>query len=233
MKSGRIENKLYRREVIKKYHEKCVFLGSSSNITVYTFLNIRLLTTIIFLLFLFIINYKNLWLNFLLTIIYYHSFSKIFLDYRIEKYRRKLEKEAILFFEVVALSLESGRNLTDSLNLAASNVEGDLSLEFKEALREMNYGKSLEEALETLKIKIPSLTIQNMILSLRQSNIYGNNIEKTLHQQMDYIRQMRIMEIKERINKMPIQVSVVSVLLFVPIILLLILSPVIIQFLSS
>lgn len=233
MKSGRIENKIYRSEEIKKYHEKCLFLGSDSEITVYSFLNTRLLSTIfLFMLFL-IIDYRSIAVNLILCTIYYYFFSKIYLDYRIENRRRKLEKQAISFFEVVSLALESGRNLTDALSLASTNVEGDLSLEFSNALKEMSYGKSLGEALESLKTRIPSSTIQNMILNIRQSNTYGNNMIKTLHQQMNYIREMRILDTKEKINRMPIQVSVASVLLFIPIILLLVLSPVIVQFLLS
>ncbi len=233
MKSGRIENKIYRREEIKKYHEKCLFLGSESKITVYSFLNTRLLSTILLFTIFFIIDYRNILTNLILCTVYYYFFSKFYLDFRIENRRRKMEKEAISFFEVVSLALESGRNLTDSLYLASKSVEGELSLEFSNALNEMSYGKSLGEALESLKTKIPSATIQNMILNIRQSNTYGNNMIKMLHQQMNYIREMRVMDTKERINRMPIQVSVASVLLFVPIILLLVLSPVIVQFLLS
>ena len=233
MKSGRIENKIYRTDVIEQYHQKCLFLGEDRSISVYLFLNVRLLSTILLFFLILLIDYRQLVIGVFLVFFYYYYFSKFYFDYRIENRRRQLEKEAISFFEVLMLSLEAGRNLMDSLNLSIQSLDCDLSMEFHTALKEVEYGKSLGEALDDLKKRIPSPTIQNMILGLQQSNSYGNNMVKTIHQQIDYIREMRIMEAKEKINKMPIQISIVSVLLFIPIILLLILSPAIVQFFLS
>jgi len=229
MKKRRIENKIYRKETIEKYQEKCLFLGSDSNINVYSFLNMRLFSTLFLFFICLVIDYRNLLVNLILCSVYYYFFSKLYLDSRIEKRKRQLEKEAILFFEVVALSLESGRNLVDSLEISSKSVEGSLSLEFSNALKEMKYGKSFKEVLKTLKNRIPSISIQNMILNLGQSNAYGNNMVEPIRGQLNYIREMRVMGVKEQINKMPIQVSVVSVLLFIPIIMLLVLSPVIVK----
>lgn len=231
MKKGRIENKIYRKETIQKYQEKCLSLGMNANINVYSFLDMRLFSTLLLFFLFLIIDYRNLLVNLILCSIYYYLFSKLYLDSRIEKRQRQLEKESILFFEVVALSLESGRNLVDSLEITSKSVEGSLSLEFSNALKEMEYGKSFKEALQALRKRVPSPSIQNMILNLEQSNAYGNNMVEPIREQLNYIREMRVMGVKTRINKMPIQVSVVSVLLFVPIILLLVLSPVIIKLL--
>lgn len=233
MKKGRIENKIYRKKEIDKYQQKCLLLGANARVSAYSFLNMRLFSSMLLFILLVLIDYRSIVISFGLVVIYYSLFSRFYLDYRIELRRLQLEKEAISFFEVLNLSLESGRNLTDSLELSIRNVEGELSQEFSFALREVGYGKSLGEALENLKVRIPSSTIQNMILSLRQSHAFGNSMVHTLHGQIDYIREMRVMEVKEKINKMPIQVSVVSVVLFVPIIMLLVLSPVIVQFLLS
>ena len=231
MKKGRIENKIYRKETIQKYQEKCLSLGMDATVNGYSFLNMRLFSTLLLFFFFLIIDYRNLIDNLVLCSIYYYLFSKLYLDSKIEKRQRQLEKESILFFEVVALSLESGRNLVDSLEITSKSVEGSLSLEFSNALKEMEYGKSFKESLQALRTRIPSPSIQNMILNLEQSNAYGNNMVEPIREQLNYIREMRVMGVKTQINKMPIQVSVVSVLLFVPIILLLVLSPVIIKLL--
>ncbi len=231
MKQRRIENRIYRKETIQKYQEKCLLLGTDANMNVYSFLNMRLCTTLLLFFLFLIIDYRDLLVNILLSSTYYYLFSKLYLDSRLEKRKRQLEKEAILFFEVVALSLESGRNLVDSLEMSSKSVEGSLSLEFGNALKEMEYGKSFKEALQSLKLRIPSSSIQNMILNLGQSNAYGNNMVLPIREQLNYIREMRVLGVKTRINKMPIQISVISVLLFIPIVLLLVLSPVIIKLL--
>ena len=53
-----------------------------------------------------------------------------------------------------------------------------------------------------------------------------------IHFQMNivhYLNNKLVLSVREQINKMPIKISVVSVLLFIPIILLIILSPLIIE----
>mgnify|MGYP003306093835 CR=1 FL=1 len=84
--------------------------------------------------------------------------------------------------------------------------------EFREVLREVKYGKSLTEALEDNKDNIPSDTINNITLSLTQANLYGSSIIKSLYNQIDYLRDKKILTIKASINKMPVKVSVISVL---------------------
>ena len=84
--------------------------------------------------------------------------------------------------------------------------------------------------MDDLKRRIPSDTINNIILNISQSNIFGNSIIDTLYNQIDYIRDKKVMETRAKMSKIPIQISVVSVIFFIPILLLLILSPVIISY---
>ena len=155
---------------------------------------------------------------------------KFAIDKQIEKRANKLDNEAMYFFEVLTLSLETGRNLKTALEITSNNIDNELSDEFKRMLEEVKYGKGLSEALDSLKLRIPSETINNIILNISQSNIFGNSIIETMYNQIDYIRDKQIMNTKAIINKIPLKVSVVSVLFIIPLILLLILSPVIIDY---
>ena len=98
------------------------------------------------------------------------------IEYNLKKRCDKLDIEAMHFFEIMTLTLESGNNLVNALEISCNNVDSELSHEFKKALDEVSYGKSLNEALESLKKRIPSDTINNIILIITQSNIFGNNI---------------------------------------------------------
>ena len=129
-----------------------------------------------------------------------------------------------------SLSLESGKNLIQALEVSVNNVEGDLSLEFKRTLQEIEYGKSFNDAFQSLKKRIPSDNIQNIILNITDSYTSGGNINNTLKRQIKFIRDKRIMDIKAKINQMPIKISVVSVFVFIPLILLMILAPVILEY---
>ena len=71
--------------------------------------------------------------------------EKILINDKIKQRREQLESEAMHFFEILTLSLETGRNLEEALNVTINSIDCELSLEFKEAIRETNFGKSLKE----------------------------------------------------------------------------------------
>lgn len=223
--------KIYSRNYVNKIITKVKLLGTSNNTDPYDLLISRLISSVIlFCICLYSFNYGYI-IAPVVTIIYYNVFNDLFLDSKIKKRTIQLEKEAMHFFEVLTLSLETGRNLVEAIDVTTNNVEGILSGEFREAIREVSFGKSLFEALNDMQEKIPSDTINNVILSLTQSNLYGNSIIENLYTQIDYLREKRKMEVKGKIAKVPVLISVISVLFFVPLLLIIILGPVILQYL--
>ena len=136
------------------------------------------------------------------------------------------------FFEILTLSLETGRNLMDALEITISSSSGELVDEFREVLKSVDYGKSLTEAMEGMHKRIPSDTINNIILSLTQANIYGSSIISSLYNQLDYLREKRKLEVKAEISKIPIKISIISVFFFVPLVLIIILGPVLLKYLG-
>ena len=149
----------------------------------------------------------------------YLLLPNLFFDRKIKKRTQKLEREGLYFFEVLALSIESGNNLINALNVTSNSIESDLSFEFKETMREVSYGKSLEESLDNLKKRIPSDTINNIVLNIKESNLFGNSIIDTLYNQIDYIREKIMLETRAEISKLPLKISIISVLFFVPLLL--------------
>ena len=219
---------LYSKKVLNKIDEKINLLGVSSRVSTLTFLNIRLITMIVLGIVVFVsFDYGYVYVPFVM-IIYYILFEKIFLNRKIKKRTEKLNSEAIYFFEVLTLSLQTGRNLNEAISVTINSVDGELSLEFKEAIRQTRFGESLND----IQKFIPSDSINNIILSLTQSNMYGSSIIDTMHSQIDYLRQRRILEVKAKISKVPIKISVISVFFFIPLILLIILGPVILGYIG-
>lgn len=197
-----------------------------------TYLNTRYLTSI--LIFIFVL-YKASTLSYILApiimVLYYYLFYLITIEIPVKKRIRKLDHEALSFFEILTLTLESGRNLEHALDIATTNVDSELSKEFRKTLFEVKFGKSLMEALEDMKKRIPSETVNNILLNITQTNIFGNSIIETMYHQVDFLRDKQILEIKGQINKIPNKISIVSVLFIVPLILLLVLGPFIISYL--
>lgn len=221
--------KFYRKKEVDKIDEQITSLGKNAKFDTLSFYNIRFTTTvIIFVVSLFIFKNGYLYAPFL-AIGYYYLFYYVFISSKIKKRIYKLDYQALQFFEILTLTLESGRNLEEALKVTCDNVDSEISDEFKNALFEMNFGKSLIEALEAMKKRIPSETINNIILNIIQTNQFGNSILDTMHNQIDFLREKQILEIKGQINKIPNKVSIISVIFIVPIIMLLILGPYLIE----
>ena len=224
--------RIYNKKTYDTIQEKIILLGPNTKWTAIKFLNFRLLSSIlIFFVILYCVDWGYIFAP-IASIIYYYFLPSLILDTRIKKRKRKLEHEAIFFFEVLELSLESGNNLYSALDLTSSNVESELSDEFKKMLGEIKLGKSFTDALDSLSGRIPSDTIKNILLNIKQASIMGNSITETLINQLNYLRETRVLEMRSYIAKIPLKISVISVVFFIPLLLMLILGPVLIEYIS-
>ena len=227
-----IIKKIYREKDIKNIQSKINLLGDNRKVKydAIEFLNIRMITTILLIIILVLFS-KTKYFLIPLVILYYNLFYYFLITKPIQQRIKKLNKEALTFFEILTLTLQSGRNLENSLEITCRNVESELSNEFKKCLVEVKFGKSLIEALEDLKKRMPSEVVNNILLNITQTRVFGNSIIETMTNQVDYLREKQIMEIKSQINKIPNKVSIISVIFIVPLILLIILGPFIINLL--
>lgn len=228
-----IANKIYRKKTIDKINSKIKLLGLNQRLDAVQFLNIRLIVMIVMFILIFIFSKIGYILAPVMSIVFYYLMEYLILDYQAKIRGKSLEKEALFFFEVFVLTLESGRNLRQALILTTENVDSEISDEFKKTLAEVRLGKSLNEALESMKKRIPSDTINNTILNMIQSNTFGNSMVDSIYNQIEYLRNKQMLDVRAEIAKLPTKVSVISVLFFVPIMLLIILAPVIIQYITK
>ena len=201
MKERSLVRKIYLDSTIKKVDRKVKLLGIHCKYDPIDLLNIRLLICL-FILAVCLIFFDNGFILGPILVLLFHYLSEYFvLDLPIKKRCQKLEEEA-----------------------------SELAEEFQKSLNEMKMGKSFPEAMTDMKARIPSDTINNAILNIVQASVFGNNIEESLNNQLDFLRDKRLLEIKGKIGKLPTKISVISVVFFIPIILLVILSPVLIDF---
>lgn len=224
--------KIYRKKDYEKIDEKIESLGDDAIFDTLTFCNLRLFSSIVLFLFIMYTTKLGYITAPFLTIVYYYLFYYIFITRQVKKRTEKLDFEALHFFEILTLTLESGKNLEQAIKITCDNVDSELSSEFKRALFELNFGKPLMEALEDMRKRIPSETINNIILNITQTHIFGNSILDTMYNQIDFLREKQILRIKGQINKIPNKVSIVSVIFIVPLILVLILGPYLIEFIG-
>ena len=225
--------KLYCEKTIMELDKKIKLLGISAKLDVYSFLNLRFFGMILLFLTFLVMSKIGFIIAPLISFLYYKGITYFLLDRKIKERQISLETEALSFFEILTLSLETGRNLSEALKVTVSSSSGELVAEFQEVLREVEYGKSLTEALEDMQASIPSDTINNIILSLTQANLYGSSIIHSLYNQLDYLREKRKLEVKALISKVPIKISIISVFFFVPLVLIIILAPVLLEYVAK
>lgn len=224
-------NRIYREKDIKKIDAKINQFGVSKKFTTEYFMNFRLFTSMIVFVVLFIFADFGALIAPVATVLWYILVGYFMIDKPLKKRERKLDNEAYYYFEVLTLALESGRNLENAIKMACKYIDSEISSEFRETIKQVNFGKSLTESLSVMSTRIPSLTINNIILNMEQSNLFGNSIIETMYNQLDFLKDKQIMDIKAQINKIPNKISIFSVLFFIPLILLIILGPVLIDFL--
>ena len=230
MKLSEITKNIYSNYSLNDIRNRMKLLGKEDEKDVLKFLNIRLVTSIIIF---FVILYFVDWgyiLSPIVVVLYYIFLPNITIDVKIKKRKAKLESEAMYFFEILSLSLESGNNLYNAIKVTSDNIDSELSNEFKKMMVDIEYSKSFDEAINDMKERIPSDTINNILLNIRESNMFGNSILGTLNNQLDYLRETKILETKAYISKIPLKISVISVVFFIPLLLLLILGPVLINY---
>lgn len=194
----------------------------------YLFLYTRIITSIlVYILCLFTFNLGYI-IAIICMLIWYNSFMLV-LNFKIKERSEKLESEALEFFEILTLSLESGKNIEGALESTTSSIDSELSKEFKQTLYEIKFGKDISTAFSDMRLRIPSDIINNIILNIVEANKFGNGVLSTMYDQIEYLREKRVLNIREKINKIPNKVSIISVLFIVPLILILILGPYLIE----
>lgn len=226
-------SRFYSQKTYNRIATKIKLLSSKKSYKPYSFLNLQLGTSLISFVLCLIIFYHHLYLAFIIPPLIYIGIEYFLLDAPLNKRKNLLNREALFYFQILSLTLESGNNLKNAIEITSSNIDNELSREFKKAIDDVNMGSSLTESLNNLKLRIPSDTINNIILNLTEANIYGNNMIESLNNELEYLNDKLLLNVKEKINKMPIEISVVSVLIFIPLILLIILSPLIIELLTA
>ena len=189
-------NRIYREKDIKKIDAKINQFGVSKKFTTEYFMNFRLFTSMIVFVVLFIFADFGALIAPVATVLWYILVGYFMIDKPLKKRERKLDNEAYYYFEVLTLALESGRNLENAIKMACKYIDSEISSEFKETIKQVNFGKSLTESLSVMSMRIPSLTINNIILNMEQSNLFGNSIIETMYNQLDFLKDKQIMDIK-------------------------------------
>ena len=200
--NGSLLRKIYRKKEIENIEASIKMLGERTNMDAITFMSIRYFTTLI--LFVVIIFTSDLGYLYapLVSVVYYYLFHYVLLKKLIQNRARDLDHQALYFFEILTLTLESGRNLENSLEITVCNVDSELSNEFKKALLETKFGKTLIDGVrKDYNIILSSRDIVKMYPDVTYHFFIDATLEqRTNRKYMQYNKEISKEQIREMIQ---------------------------------
>ena len=182
-----LSKRVYGSNTIKRITSKVKLLGIKMDPNL--FIGFRFVSSFILFIFLFIIFDYGFIIILIVTMLYYYCIESLILDVGISRRARELERDAIDYFPVFLISLRCSRSVKKSLIVTNKIVKNKLSYEFDKIVNDVIVGKSLEEAIQLCIQRMPSEIIVNILISLIEADRLGNNIDKTVSIQLNYLKE--------------------------------------------
>lgn len=182
-----LSKRVYGSNTIKRITHKVKLLGVRMDPNL--FIGFRFVSSFILFIFLFIAFDYGYIISPIVTVFYYYCIESLILDIAISRRARELEKNAIDYFPVFLISLRCSRSVKKSLIVTNKIVKNKLSNEFDKIINDVVVGKSLEEAIQICIERMPSEVIINILISLIEADRLGNNIDKTVSIQLNYLKE--------------------------------------------
>mgnify|MGYP001091358043 FL=1 len=135
--------KLFSNKTIERFKKKNMALGVNNKTTYVSDLFLYFLVIVIALVVSIVFCYHKFYLILILPIAVALLFEFMYYDVRLAKRKELLNKEALFFFQILSLTLESGNNLKGAIELTTSSISNELSLEFKKALSDIRMGSTM------------------------------------------------------------------------------------------
>ncbi len=151
--------------------------------------------------------------------------GNMWLDSVIADRKKFLEREFPYFIDMCVMVMGAGSTFSQAIKIyLGENPAGPLSAELRNVASEIDYGKSLTEALTSMESRIDSVGVSNALKAFVQGLKMGTPVIDTLDEQADAMRFMRS-QIAERVGEeMKIRMQGPAMLLLVAV-LILILGP--------
>ena len=120
-----------------KKNKKIKLLGVNCHYNAINILNSRLLVSSLIFILVFCVTKYGFVLSPLLSIGYWLLDEYVTLDKKIKTRSMILDKQAIFFFEILIISLETGKDIINAIDETVKSIDNELSSEFKKTMEEI------------------------------------------------------------------------------------------------
>lgn len=157
----------------------------------------------------------------------------LFLSMKMRKNQDAIRSQLADTLDLLSVCMEAGLSFDAALVKVAERMEGPLIDEFITVLKQVQLGKSRNEALKNLSDSTDVGELKTFISAVIQANTLGIPITNVLAAQADQLRVAKREKIREVAAKVPTKMTIPTVLLILPAIICVIMGPVIINVMSE
>ncbi len=135
--------------------------------------------------------------------------------------------------DLLTICVEAGLGFDAAMSKVSEKWENELSLAFARVIREIQLGKVRREALKDMSDRLGIAELTSFVAAIIQSEQLGVSMAKVLRIQSDQMRVKRRQRAEEEAHKAPIKMIIPLALLVFPSIMIIILTPAVIQIMTS
>lgn len=157
----------------------------------------------------------------------------LMLSSKITRRQKEIRKAMPDALDLLTICVEAGLGFDAALSKVAEKWETELSLAFTRAIREIQLGKTRRDALKDMSDRLGLPEMTSFVAAIIQSEQLGVSMAKVLRIQADQMRLKRRQYAEEEAHKAPIKMIIPMALLIFPSILIIILTPAVIQIMGS
>ncbi len=128
--------------------------------------------------------------------------------------------------DLVVTSVESGIALQGAMLNVSRKFGGPIGEEFQSVITETSVGRPRAEALESMADRTGSRDVRTFVRAVNQAESMGISIASVLRNQAAELRERRRQAAREKANKVPVKMTIPTVLFIFPTMFLLVIGPV-------
>ncbi len=157
------------------------------------------------------------------------GFPQLWLSSKINARQKEIRKAMPDALDLLTICVEAGLSFDSAMSKVSEKWENQLSMAFARAIREVQLGKLRREALRDMadRLGIPEMT--SFVAAVIQSEQLGVSMAKVLRIQSEQMRMKRRQRAEEEAHKAPVKMIFPMGLLIFPSILIILLTPALIQ----
>ena len=158
---------------------------------------------------------------------------QIMLTSKISARQKDIRKAMPDALDLLTICVEAGLGFDAAMSKVAEKWETELSMAFGRVIREIQLGKVRRDALKDMSDRLGLPEMTSFVAAIIQSEQLGVSMAKVLRIQSDQMRVKRRQHAEEESRKAPIKMIIPMALLIFPSILIIILTPAILQVMGS